>query len=261
VSPPKCIEDFYEPIWGRQPKEPAKWYQRFYDYLLVGPARTLLEGYYVSYEKEGSDIIPKSKDGKIPRKYSEIDATWKATSGAWHWGKRAKAWDEHNRLILYRKWKERYETIVEDIWKRRLKYEGLTQKVISKIEEMIAAPLYEKRVIAPDPLTGNMQTVILKPVRFSMGDAGKMIGALAQLTREMNSMERSWFVPQEETFKSLQNLVDSGILPTHVEDRYVQLSEHFMMGMRKAIAPNSSDEPIDIKPEIVANAASQQGND
>jgi hypothetical protein len=76
------------PLPGRDPDEPARWYQRFLAYCSAGPGRSVRAVYAAEKAREA----PKGP-GK-PRKAPDgVPAAWKSNAATWRWAERAEGWD------------------------------------------------------------------------------------------------------------------------------------------------------------------------
>ncbi len=71
--------------WDRQPGEPAVWYSRFENYRLLGPERSMLQGYNAWRARKG-----RTKSARVP-------GNWDKMASLWYWVKRADAWDDQER--------------------------------------------------------------------------------------------------------------------------------------------------------------------
>lgn len=71
--------------WDRQPDEPAVWYSRFETYRLLGPERSMLQGYNAWRARKG-----RTKSLRIP-------GNWDKMASRWQWVARADTWDEQER--------------------------------------------------------------------------------------------------------------------------------------------------------------------
>ncbi len=77
--------------WDRMVGEPARWFDRFEVYRLLGPGRSLDSAY-------------RAYSGKATGRAGE---SWWRNFRAWEWQRRAEAWDEAERERLRREEEER----------------------------------------------------------------------------------------------------------------------------------------------------------
>lgn len=69
--------------WDRQPDEPARWFDRFERYRLMGPGRSVLA------------IVHQEQDQKGLKRTNNIAGAWRVAVDEWRWQERAEAWDLH----------------------------------------------------------------------------------------------------------------------------------------------------------------------
>lgn len=96
--------------WHRMESEPAQWFQRFQNFVLMGRKRSLLAAYLLDVEadKEVPQGTEKEKDEAPADAKKEIHAapgSWKRASIRWNWVARAQAYDvarraEHQARML-----------------------------------------------------------------------------------------------------------------------------------------------------------------
>jgi hypothetical protein len=71
--------------WEKQPGEPDLWFDRFTQYRLLGPRRSMVKVYRMSRVRE-------------QKEYKDVEgapAYWNKHAKEWHWKERALAWDQH----------------------------------------------------------------------------------------------------------------------------------------------------------------------
>lgn len=67
--------------------EPNLWYDRFTDFRLMGPDRSLLE------------LVNRERDKKGHRRTNCTPGSWRRNSERWNWRERAEAWDAEQRRL------------------------------------------------------------------------------------------------------------------------------------------------------------------
>lgn len=76
-----------QPIWNRQPDEPAPWFARFLVFRGCKPASGRLHDAYVSYMSQAGKSLKK------PSQEVDVPGAWKEKADKWQWKKRAEAYD------------------------------------------------------------------------------------------------------------------------------------------------------------------------
>lgn len=143
--------------WAQQPGEPALWYARFHEFMLLGPERTLEQAYRKFREGAQTGVDPASRTppGRLP-------GSWSEKSREWSWIERSRSYDADERERLrrahYAKLKamnERHQASAQAVFSRALKaivaasHEGLTlPQAIACWERAVAV---ERRVMG-EPL-------------------------------------------------------------------------------------------------------------
>ncbi len=162
--------------FDRQPGESAKAHAAAKLYFELGAQRSL--------EAVGQKL---GKSGTLLSRWSS----------RWQWVARAKAYDEHLELLdlvakqkateaAATKWAERRAEQREAEWQ-------LSEQLIVKAREMLTWPLAQSIVeeTTDDDDQSLKQTVIVKPVRWSMADVPRILETASKLARLSTEMETS----------------------------------------------------------------------
>jgi hypothetical protein len=75
-------------VWDRQPDEPTRWFERFHQFCLMGPGRTLMGCIHAEQERLGKE-----------KKSTQIPGAWSEQAARWKWRERATAWDDYQREL------------------------------------------------------------------------------------------------------------------------------------------------------------------
>ncbi|MGB8648780.1 MAG: hypothetical protein WCF84_26315 [Anaerolineae bacterium] len=161
-------QDLNEPTaaqpWDRQPEEPNRWFDRFTQFRLAGPNRSLLG----IYEQE------RARRGATSRTRSGLPKSWRDASSKWKWRERSESWDAAQRADLEAAWQRRRDELREQEWKA-------SQALLDKAQQMLVFPLATTTRTQRD---GDMVTVTeIRPGRWSMSDAGQLFATGSKLAR------------------------------------------------------------------------------
>jgi hypothetical protein len=153
-------ESEYSPPWEQQENESAKHFAWFYEFLLLGPGRTLMGAFNLFHERKSV------KSGKNWQKKADATPAWKAISKQHSWHERAQAYDKEQRRLEQEKIAARREALV----KRRF---DLAEKILEKAEVMASFP------VATTKQVGN--STIIEPAKWSFDTIVKMVQASDRL--------------------------------------------------------------------------------
>lgn len=154
-----------------QTGESQRAHAAFLDYCRMGPARSL-RGLLARYVQQASDN-PQTKPPTL--KWTTL-STW---SDRFYWQARVALWDaeqqrlaeESYRLLWYQRRKEWMDKEFE-----------MAKKLLEKAERMLDFPLAEREV------EQDGQKVIVKPARWNMASAARMVDVASKLARLATGM-------------------------------------------------------------------------
>lgn len=167
--------------WERLPDEPADWFRRFTDYLLLGPSRTLV----AVWER---DKAAKSAQGSFQPKAKKPSRYWQDMKIKWRWDERAAAYDqaqadakrardEAERLAEEDRWRARRRKQRDDEWDCR-------DALLERFKAMMRFPLQAVTTTDPD---GREVTIL--PARWSFQTMVQIAEAMSKLGRTAAEME------------------------------------------------------------------------
>jgi hypothetical protein len=160
-------------IWGRQPGEPNLWFDRFTRYREQGARRSLYAIYLAEPAKAGS----KREQRDDPRPRGGVPGSWAKQAARWRWDERAEAWDQYERDQAA----VEFEKFRVELRKKELE---TSAKLIAKAQEMLVYALAVKTTETKAGPDGRMTvTNVVKPVRWSMGDAARLLKAGSEIGR------------------------------------------------------------------------------
>lgn len=125
------------PIYERLPEEPNLWYDRFVQYLQMGPSRSLLGA--VNAEK-----AKKSKE----KQTSNIPGAWSEAAKQWRWKERAEAWDEYRRKQVFTTGNAFDINRIEKLSKFSECLEQEIKKMFEALEKEKALPVFNAQLYA-----------------------------------------------------------------------------------------------------------------
>lgn len=105
-------------LWERQPEEPALWFERFQDYLTLGPERTMMAVYRRGQQKAGKGSSP------------SLPGAWARMTAAWQWPRRAEA---HDAMLARRALIEYEAERIQERLNRRQTMKALRGKLLTRL--------------------------------------------------------------------------------------------------------------------------------
>ncbi len=161
------MTDTAQPFDAALPGESDRAYAAFCVYRDYGPERSISKA-----RQEYKAQHPRS------RPYQN---TWEGWSSKYSWVARSQTYDQHMDSVALeereRLWKERQGEIAER------EYE-IGMALLSKAEDILAAPVYQKRVEGE----GKDKVTIIEPVKFRMNDAQRLARTGADLGRRASGL-------------------------------------------------------------------------
>jgi hypothetical protein len=169
-------------IWGQQPGEPSRWYERFVKYLHQGPNRSLYAVYLSEPAKPGS----KRAQREDPRPRGGISGAWKTQSEKWDWKERAEAKDKYDLALDQVKWEQNRAAIKAAEWDAfmALSKKGMEMLAVGKLFTRT-----EERKIGEDGRI--VQITNINPTKWTMRDAAQILKAASDIGRLAAGMETS----------------------------------------------------------------------
>lgn len=200
-----------EAIWDRQDKEPVDAFERFQDYKILGPGRSLLSAYNRWRVRQGQE---KSKS---------TTPAWRKLRKDWDWDNRALAWDESQRIKedkryedARRTWRGKEEEVRQREW-------DMARKLIDRAEEMLNYPLVQQTI------DHEKSKVTIEPARWSARDIPAYVKLATELARAASDLDRNKTVTEMDALKAM---IDVGWLPEEAIDIYCDKYDEMTLAMR-----------------------------
>jgi len=158
--------------WLRMEGESAKAYSHFQVYLRFGPNNR-------SFGKTAEEV--RCSQRNIER-----------IASRWNWAERVDAWDRHEDALNF----ARFERMRERAARRRMERELARQEeaenvanlLLERAQTMLAWPIQQETIVEKSEITEDGQTLhitqkVIKPVKWSMIDAMRVVEALDRMRR------------------------------------------------------------------------------
>jgi len=156
--------------WDKREDEPAFWYNRFYEWMMMGPERTF----------DGAYRLVRQKAAKPIKGKGEANAGWRRCAERWNWKARADAYDTEQRVARDEEWERRREDIRERDYKLGRKLRERIEQMVDQIDRFF----YTRDEVIPDPAKpGEFMT--LRVVGLQAGPA-----EIARVIKDASEMER-----------------------------------------------------------------------
>lgn len=160
-------------IWHKQTSETDVAFAAFQSYLALSHNERSIRQAYVEHRK----LFPKKVGlgkGKKTALIVHAPRQWLEYSAKHDWVERAGAYDAH-MFIIQQSARER--ALVKSSGEHAKQMLGLSKQVIAKVEEMLKLPLVRQRI------DKDGQTIIIEPIRFTMGDVGFLLATVDRISR------------------------------------------------------------------------------
>ena len=100
LTPPGPAEDPIKP-YDQLPDEPDRWYDRFYQFCLLGPSRTLRQCCRQVMTEQDANTAS-APEGRLEVRDRRVSGAWVDKARQYNWRSRAAAWDADQRKLAFK---------------------------------------------------------------------------------------------------------------------------------------------------------------
>lgn len=146
-------------VWEQLEGEPDLWFQRFTQFRLLGPRRTMRKAYVLSRQQEVGITVAEA---------STAGPSWREKAKMYCWKERAAAWDLHKL--------EEQEVAADKVFNEGL---ALVHNRVDHLKQL--AEKMEKYLL--DPRTTRLSPHLIEQLRGTYDDIAKELGQRVKETR------------------------------------------------------------------------------
>ncbi len=146
------------------PDEPDIWYDRFRQYALLGPGRSIAQVYRMD-----TDVAKRSLS-------EQPNGSWYDALAKWRWKERAANYDLGQREVQVRELAQRREEFGQKAFRLGYSLIDKAEKLVHKADAMLEFPLARRRV-------GEDGSTIIEPSRWTFRDTAAFLKTAAELAK------------------------------------------------------------------------------